>query len=42
MHSTLLAIQDNYSKYVFLNNDCAGYQGIKTIHIADFPLCKIF
>lgn len=38
----LLEIHDNYPKYVLLNDDFAGgnYQGIKTIHIADFLLSK--
>lgn len=38
----LLEICDNYPKYVLLNDDFAGgnYQGIKTIHIADFLLSK--
>lgn len=33
-------IEDNYPKYVLLTDDYAGgnYQGIKTIHIADFLL----
>lgn len=40
----LLEIADNYPKYVLLDDDYAGgnYQGIKTIHIADFLLSKDF
>lgn len=43
-YGRLLEIQDNYPKYVLLNNDYAGgnYQGIKTIHIADFLLSNEF
>ncbi len=38
----LLEIPDNYPKYVLLSNDFAGgnYQGIKTMHVADFLLSK--
>lgn len=38
----LLFIRDNYPKYVLLTDDFAGgnYQGIKTMHIADFLLSK--
>lgn len=41
-YGRLLAINDNYPKYVLLNDDYAGgnYQGIKTIHIADFLLSR--
>lgn len=41
-YGRLLGIDDNYPKFVLLDNDYAGgnYQGIKTIHIADFLLCK--
>lgn len=41
-YGRLLDINDNYPKYVLLNDDYAGgnYQGIKTIHIADFLLQK--
>ena len=41
-YGRLLEIQDNYPKYVLLADDYAGgnYQGIKTIHIADFLLSK--
>lgn len=41
-YGRLLEIDDNYPKYVLLNDDYAGgnYQGIKTIHIADFLLQK--
>lgn len=43
-YGRLLAIDDNYLKYVLLNDDYAGgnYQGIKTIHIADFLLSSDF
>jgi len=43
-YGRLLEIGDNYPKYVLLNDDYAGgnYQGIKTIHIADFLLGKDF
>ncbi len=43
-YGRLLEIEDNYPKYVLLNDDYAGgnYQGIKTIHIADFLLNKDF
>jgi uncharacterized protein len=36
----LLDIHDNFPKYVLLTNDFAGgnYEGIKTMHIADFLL----
>ena len=39
-YERLLEIQDNYPKYVLLSDDFAGgnYQGIKTMHIADFLL----
>ena len=37
-YDRLLSISDNYPKYVLLTNDFAGgnYQGIKTMHVADF------
>ncbi len=43
-YGRLLEINDNYPKYVLLNDEYAGgnYQGIKTIHIADFLLQKDF
>ena len=43
-YGRLLEIGDNYPKFVLLNDDYAGgnYQGIKTIHIADFLLSKEF
>ena len=43
-YGRLLEISDNYPKYVLLNDDYAGgnYQGIKTIHIADFLLSNGF
>ena len=39
-YDRLLAIRDNYPKYVLTADDFAGgnYQGIKTMHIADFLL----
>lgn len=41
-YDRLLSIPDNYPKYVLLTNEFAGgnYQGIKTMHVADFLLCK--
>lgn len=43
-YGRLLEIDDNYPKYVLLNDDYAGgnYKGIKTVHIADFLLSKEF
>ena len=43
-YGRLLEILDNYPKYVLLDDDYAGgnYQGIKTIHNADFLLSKDF
>jgi len=43
-YGRLLEISDNYPKYVLLDDDYAGgnYQGIKTIHVADFLLSKEF
>ena len=39
-YERLLSIHDNYPKYVLLTDDFAGgnYQGIKTMHVADFLL----
>lgn len=39
-YDRLLAIRDNYPKYVLTTDNFAGgnYQGIKTMHIADFLL----
>lgn len=39
-YDRLLSIRDNYPKYVLLTDNFAGgnYQGIKTMHIADFLL----
>jgi hypothetical protein len=39
-YGRLLAIQDNYPKYVLRTDDFAqgNYQGIKTMHVADFLL----
>ena len=41
-YERLLEIHDNYPKYVLLTNEFAGgnYEGIKTMHIADFLLSK--
>lgn len=41
-YERLLEIHDNYPKYVLLTNAFAGgnYEGIKTMHIADFLLSK--
>lgn len=43
-YERLLQIRDNYPKYVLLTNDFAGgnYEGIKTMHIADFLLSSDF
>ena len=39
-YERLLSIKDNYPKYVIRMDDFAGgnYEGVKTIHIADFLL----
>ena len=39
-YDRLLAISDNNPKYILLTDDFAGgnYQGIKTMHVADFLL----
>ena len=39
-YERLLEIRDNYPKYVLRNDEFAGgnYQGIKSMHIADFLL----
>ena len=39
-YERLLEIHDNYPKYVLLTDDFAGgnYEGIKTMHVADFLL----
>ena len=39
-YDRLLEINDNYPKYVLRTDDFAGgnYQGIKTMHVADFLL----
>ncbi len=41
-YSRLLEIPDNYPKYVLRTDEFASgnYQGIKTMHIADFLLTK--
>lgn len=38
----LLEIRDNYPKYVLRTDEFAGgnYQGIKSMHVADFLLSK--
>ena len=39
-YERLLSIKDNYPKYVIRMDDFAGrnYEGVKTMHIADFLL----
>ena len=39
-YGSLLSIGDNYPKYVLTLNDMAGgnYEGIKSMHVADFLL----
>ncbi|MDO4555032.1 MAG: ATP-binding protein [Lachnospiraceae bacterium] len=41
-YGRLLSIEDNYPKYVLTTDEFAGgnYQGIKTMHIADFLLSQ--
>lgn len=43
-YEKLLGIKDNYPKYVLCTDEFAGgnYEGIKTMHIADFLLRKEF
>ena len=43
-YDRLLEIRDNYPKYLLTTDDFAGgnYEGIKTMHIADFLLCDEF
>lgn len=43
-YERLLAIRDNYPKFVLTTDNFAGgnYKGIKTMHIADFLLCRDF
>ncbi len=43
-YERFLHIKDNYPKYVLCTDEFAGgnYKGIKTMHIADFLLCKDF
>ena len=43
-YERLLEIRDNYPKYVLLTDEFAGgnYEGIKTMHVADFLLSKEF
>lgn len=41
-YERLLEIRDNYPKYVLRTDVFAGgnYEGIKTMHLADFLLCE--
>lgn len=41
-YGNLLSIADNYPKYVLRTDELAGgnYEGIRTMHVADFLLCK--
>ena len=41
-YGNLLSIPDNYPKYVLRTDEFAGgnYEGIKTMHVADFLLSK--
>lgn len=43
-YDRLLAIRDNYPKYVLTTDGFAGgnYKGIKTMHVADFLLSQEF
>lgn len=43
-YDRLLDIRDNYPKYVLRTDDFAGgnYEGIKTMHVADFLLSDEF
>ena len=43
-YSRLLEIRDNYPKYLLTTDSFTGgnYEGIKTMHIADFLLCNEF
>ena len=43
-YERLLAIKDNYPKYVLTADEFSGgnYHGIKTMHVADFLLSKEF
>ncbi len=43
-YDRLLQIRDNYPKYVLRTDDFVGgnYEGIRTMHVADFLLCKDF
>ena len=43
-YDRLLDLRDNYPKYLLTTDDFAGgnYEGIKTMHIADFLLCDEF
>ena len=41
-YERLLEIPDNYPKYVLRTDEYAGgnYEGVKTMHVADFLLSK--
>ena len=43
-YDRLLDIRDNYPKYVLRTDDFAGgnYEGIRTMHVADFLLSDAF
>ena len=43
-YSRLLEIRDNYPKYLLTTDNFAGgnYEGIKTMHVADFLLSSEF
>ena len=42
VYERLLEIPDNYPKYVLRTDEYAGgnYEGVKTMHVADFLLSK--
>ena len=43
-YERLLEIRDNYPKYVLRTDEFAGgnYEGIKTMHVADFLLSDVY
>ena len=43
-YERLLSVRDNYPKYVLRTDEFAGgnYEGIKTMHVADFLLSGAF
>ena len=43
-YDRLLNIRDNYPKYVLRTDDfvCGNFEGIKTMHVADFLLSDEF